>query len=243
MGNAKLRKALALLMSLALMLCLAACGGSTSEEGVSSDTGEAKTNSTSSISKDKIQIELATIAKNGDAVFKITNNNDSVAYIADVTANFKDSNGNFALSESFDMPNFVIPANGYVYNMVYKTDQDFSQYPDVSFTFDVQDPVDYTFGESVVTSGLDISSQDTGSQIAVTVKNNTGKTISHVWICATYFQGDEIVGVTVTSNDPTTPADGEAYINAEYPQNSNFDNISFDRYEVCYLMAAFEAEE
>ncbi len=37
--------------------------------------------------------------------------------------------------------------------------------------------------------------------------------------------------------DTTTPTNGTAYINVPYPENSDYDEVSFDKYET-YLIRA-----
>lgn len=56
-----------------------------------------------------------------------------------------------------------------------------------------------------------------------------------------YYFDEQIVGCeTGQANDTTTPANGTAYINVDYPEDDDYDKIKFNDYKV-YLVQAGRA--
>ena len=167
--------------------------------------------------------------------FKITNNNDKPVYIDSVNVIFKDANGNFASKEDGYVSYFAIPANSEVVNYVWAlSSDDFSQY--ASYEFEVV-MSEYRSDEDMICDNFEISSNNTGEQIAVEIKNNNDEAVRSMNIVVAYYQGDKIVGVENGDAYETTAAGATAYANVDYPVDSSYDEVAFDRYEVYFLGA------
>lgn len=185
--------------------------------------------------KENITTEGLGITASGDFAFKITNNNDKPVYIDSVNVIFKDANGNFASKEDGYVSYFAIPANSEVVNYVWAlSSDDFSQY--ASYEFEVV-MSEYRSDEDMICDNFEISSNNTGEQIAVEIKNNNDEAVRSMNIVVAYYQGDKIVGVENGDAYETTAAGATAYANVDYPVDSSYDEVAFDRYEVYFLGA------
>lgn len=202
--------------------------GYDSGSGMFGDGGDASSLATT----DNVEIEKMDITKHGDLVIKITNNNSTPVCLSYISAVFKDSNGNFVLKKQAQESFIVVPANGTTYDYFFGYGEDYSQYPEVSFSSEFAN-ISYMFA----LNGIEITANNTGSQIAVVAKNNSGKSLSSVEVIVLYYQGNEIVGVETGSDFSTTANGSEAYINVEYPDDKSYKDVPFDRYEVYYLSA------
>lgn len=233
-NNRKLAVAGVVLSALGLVICF-------SSESTTTTSGTAITNDTGngtkkvSVTADKILVEEAGYTKAGDFVVKVTNNNQGSVCISTIKANFKDSNGNFVLSKESNDSFIVIPAETSIYTYFWGYEEDYSQYPAVSYNVELANIAD-----SFAASGIEISSNNTGSQIAVTLKNQTGNEISGAQVNVIYYLGNEIVGAEEGYSDTKTQDQEEMYINVDYPQDKNYNDVSFDRYEVYYINASYE---
>lgn len=187
--------------------------------------------------KENITAEALGITASGDFAFKITNNNDEPVYLDSADVIFKDANGNFALKEEGDVSYFSIPANSEVVNYVWGYGQDYSQYPNYEFDFQLSDS--WT-SEDMLCENFKVTSNNTGSQIAVEVKNNNNVATSSMNIVVAYYQGDKIVGCEEGDAYEEVAAGGTAYVNVDYPTDSRYQDVAFDRYEV-YFLGADEA--
>jgi len=219
------------------VLCMVSASMSTTttttSTGITNDSGTGT--KVVEVSVDKIEYETLGITKAGDYVLRVINNNEGSVCLSEVDANFKDADGNFLLSSQAVHNYIVIPGNSYTIIYFNGYDNDFSKYPNVEFKSELADMLDF-----VAYSGIEITSINTGKQIAVTAKNNTGKTLSNVQVLAVYYDDGVVVGVEdgYTFN---TIADGEsAYINVDYSKDSKYDDVSFDKYEVYYINADYE---
>lgn len=186
-----------------------------------------------SVSTENIIMEKVGITKAGDFVIKVTNNNEGSVCLSSITTIFKDSNGNFAVSKEAYQSFVCIPAKGitYVHNWGYN--ENYSQYPIYEFNCELAN-----ISNDFVYNGIELKSNNTGSQIAVTLTNNSGETIESATITTLYYKGNDIVGIE-TGYSSTAVANGSnAYINVEYPVDSRYNEISFDRYEVYYTKAS-----
>lgn len=220
--------------ALGLIICFSTDTPSdTSGTGITNDSGNGT--QTVKVTTDKVKMEKVGLTKAGDYVIKVTNNNEGSVCLSSITANFKDSNGNFAKSLEADNSFVVIPAKSYTYVYIWGYDENLSQYADVTFATELAN-----ISEDFAASGIELKSNNTGSQIAVTAKNTTGKTIESCTVVVLYYQGDTIVGVESGYSDGSTPDGSEAYINVEYPTDSDYDDVSFDKYEVYYINASYE---
>ena len=191
-------------------------------------------NDKSTVSIEKIKIEKVGITKAGDLVIKIFNNNKKPVCLDSVKANFKDASGNFALKAESDSSFIVVPAEGATMTFFWGFEKDFSKYTDVQFKTEFSN-----ISEDFADHGISVSANNTGSQIAVTLKNDSGKTIDSANVVAVYYVGNEVVGVE-TGYDDSKVSDGEeAYINVDYPDDSDYEDVNFDRYEVYYVNASY----
>lgn len=197
--------------------------------GVTSDPS-VTTQSKVVVSTENIEIEKAGITKSGDFVIKVTNNNDGAVCLSDIITVYKDSAGNFLKKVSAYESYICIPAKShtYVYNWGY--DDKFETYSNYEFSCELA-----SYTDEFIFNGLDITSNDTGEQIAVTVANNTGETIERVNVNVVYYKGEEIVGIEYGWADESVTEGNNAYINVDYPVDSNYDDVAFDRFAVYYV--------
>ena len=187
--------------------------------------------------KENITAEALGITASGEFAFKITNNNDEPVYLDSADVIFKDANGNFALKEGSYVSYFSIPANSEVVNYVRGYNQDYSQYPNYEFDFQLSDSWS---SEYMLCENFEVIGNNTGSQIAVEVKNNNNVATSSMNIVVAYYQGDKIVGCEKGDAYEEIAAGGTAYINVDYPTDSRYQDVAFDRYKV-YFLGAKEA--
>lgn len=221
-----------ILSALGLILCFSIDSNTTtSGTGITNDSG--KGTKSVSVTTDKVEVEKVGLTKAGDLVVKVTNNNNGSVCLSSITANFKDSAGNFALKKEANNSFVVIPAKSYTLVYFWGFDEDYSQYADVSFKTELSN-----ISEEFIVNGIELSSNNTGSQIAVTLKNNSGSSINSASVVVIYYNGNEVVGAE-SGYDSSSVANGsEAFINVNYPSDSNYDKVSFDKYEVYYINAS-----
>lgn len=222
-----------ILTILALILCFATSQtlDSTTGTGITPDTGNGTKRI--SVSTDNIVIEKAGITKAGDFVIKVTNNNNGSVCLSSITTIFKDSNGNFAISKEANQSFVCIPAKGttYVHNWGY--DENYSQYGSYEFNCELAN-----ISDDFIYNDIEIKSNNTGKQISVTLTNNSKKTIKSASVTVVYYKGNDIVGIETGYSDSTVADASNAYINVEYPLDSKYNEISFDKYEVYYTKAS-----
>lgn len=207
---------------------------SSSEENILSDSLINETKDNTEKLKENIKVEALGITASGDFAFKITNNNNKPVYIETIDVIFKDANGNFALKEDGYVSYFAVPANTEVVNYVWGYGQDFSQYPNYEFQIQMSD---YLTDDDLLCDNFEVTSNNTGDQIAVEVKNNNNESVISMNIVVAYYQGDKIVGVERGAAYDDTPAGGTAYVNVDYPRDDDYNDVAFDRYEVYFLGA------
>lgn len=185
--------------------------------------------------KSNIIIKNIGITKNGDFAFSIENNNNQNVYIDTINIVFKDENGNFMKKESCDAQFFGVKANSKIINYVWGYDEDFSKYP--NYEFEIELSSDWII-ENETIDNFEIISNNTGEQISVQVKNNNDFNLSSIKVMVAYYNDDKIVGcVNGYANDTTTSANGTAYINVDYPEDSEYDEVQFDDYEIFLISA------
>ena len=188
-----------------------------------------------SVTTEKVKVEKVGLTKAGDLVVKVTNNNKGSVCLSSITANFKDSSGNFALKKEAEDSFVVIPAESYTLVYFWGFDENYSQYPEVSFKTELAN-----ISDDFAATGIKLSSNNTGSQISVTLKNNSGKEIKSSRVVVIYYKDNEVVGAKTGYDDSTVSNGSDAYINVDYPEDNNYDNVSFDKFEVYYINASFE---
>lgn len=187
--------------------------------------------------KSNIEIEPLGIVKNGDFVIKVNNNNDVPICISDLEVIFKDNNNNFIEKKEVDSSFFGIDKKSETVVYVYSySDDNFTKYSNYEFNYEFANIYD-----SFVYSNFEINANNTGKQISVTVKNNNDIDLSSILVNVVYYFDNQIVGCeTGYANQTTTSANGTAYINVDYPENSDYDKVKFNDYKV-YLVQAGKA--
>lgn len=185
--------------------------------------------------KSNIVIKSIGITKNGDFAFSIENNNNQNVYIDTINVVFKDEDGNFMKKESSDAQFFGVKANSKIVNYVWGYDEDFSKYP--NYEFEIELSSDWII-ENETIDNFEVISNNTGEQISVQVKNNNDFSLRSIMVLVAYYKDDKIVGcVNGYANDTTTSANGIAYINVDYPEDSEYDEVQFDNYEIFLISA------
>lgn len=199
--------------------------------GVTTDGGNGNP-SRVSVSTQNVVMEKVGITKAGDFVIKVTNNNDGAVCLSSISTIFKDANGNFMEKTEADSAFVCIPAKSSTLVHNWGFEKDFTQYPNYEFSCELAN-----ISDSFIYNNIDITSNNTGKQIAVTLKNNTDKTITDCKVLVAYYKNNEIVGVVTGYSGDTTSAGASAYMNIDYPEDSNYDEVAFDKYEVYYINA------
>jgi len=209
-----------------------------SNENVSTNTSKSTNKKlTDDEIKANIQVEYAGISANGDFVLKVTNNNDKTVIIDGIDTIFKDEKNVFAEKAQIQDRYFGIQAHKTIYVYDWGFEKDFSKYPNYEFSVNLANS-SYIL-ESTTVDNFEITANNSGEQIAVEIKNNNDFSVEDVRINTVYYKDDKIIGIQsgtdIMSN--ATPSQGTTYINVEYPEDSNYSEVSFDNYEV-YLISA-----
>lgn len=210
-------------------------------------TDSKKVNSTTSISSNKktktkeeikanIEKEVLGITQSGDYVIKLKNQNDTQVYIESISVRFFDKNGNFAKKESTDDSYFCIPANSELVTYVWGYNQDFEKYSKSEIELMLGDPF-YTY----YTENFEIKSNDTDEEIAITITNNNNSDLDCIKVNVAFFKEGKIVGIEsgLSYEEGITSKGGIAYINVDYPLNTDYEEVSFDEFKV-YLTSAYK---
>lgn len=202
----------------------------TTGTGKTIDTGNGT--KTVQVSTENVVMEKAGITKAGDFVIKITNNNEGSVCLSYIKTAFKDESGNFALSKEAQQCFVVIPAHGTTYVYDWGFEEDYAKYPTYEFSCELANIAD-----SFVFDGINVTSNNTGKQIAVTLANNSGETITSANVVVLFYKGNEIVGAKEGYSDSSVSNGSNSYINVEYPEDSKYNEVSFDKYEVYFSKA------
>ena len=198
------------------------------------ETGKQETTNNEDLKKN-IVIEALGLMKNGDFAFKIKNNNNQAVFIDTVNTVFKDSNGNFMEKVQSQSQFFGIGANSEIINYAWGYNKDFSNYSNYEFEIELSNG---WIADNIEVDNFEITANNTGKQISVQVKNNNTIAFKSITTLVAFYQNGNIVGCQIGyANDSTTSANGTAYINVNYPEDSNYDTVTFDDYKV-YLLEA-----
>lgn len=201
------------------------------------ETGKQETISNEELVKN-VTAEALGITANGDFAFKVKNNNSQAVYIDTINTVFKDSNGNFMEKAKSQDQFFGIAANSEVINYARGFDKDFSKYSNYEFEVELSGN---WMSERKLVNNFEIIANNTGKQISVQVKNNNDVLVSNISIIVAYYKDGKIVGCeNGYANDTTTKANGTAYINIDYPEDSHYQEVQFDKYETYLLEATAE---
>ena len=239
----KLKKSLLLFLVLALSIVLLAGCGDDDDDSSSSKkkkNNTAENNTTSITSKesalDKVETEALGITAGGDYIIKLKNTNNKDVYIEYVTVNFFDNNGTFAESCNASDSYFCIPANKEIITYLYgSSSHDYSKYTKSEIELSTGEPF-YEYR-----TNLDATFNNTGSQIAATVTNNTDIDLDSVEVNVVFYKDGKIVGIKNGSSNYGTKISkdgGNAYINIYYPYDNNYNDVEFDNFEG-YVVSAY----
>ena len=203
----------------------------TTGTGINVDTGSGM--QSVEVSTEKISFEKVGITKYGDFVIKVTNNNDGAVCLSTISTIFKDKDGVFVEKEEATSSFVCIPSKSsvIVYNSGY--DKAYSKYENFEFSCELAN-----IAEDFIYSGIHITSKNTGKQIAVTLANNSGQQISSCEVMAVYYKDNKVVGIEEGYSSDTTNTGSNCYINVDYAVDKNYNNVSFDKYEVYYINAS-----
>lgn len=221
-----------ILCVIALIICFSNNNSTspTTGTGKTIDTGNGT--KTVQVSTENVVMEKAGITKVGDFVIKITNNNEGSVCLSSIKTAFKDESGNFALSKEAQQSFVVIPAHGTTYVYDWGFEENYAKYPTYEFSCELANIAD-----SFVFDGINVTSNNTGKQIAVTLANNSGETITSANVVVLFYKGNEIVGAEEGYSDSSVSNGSNSYINVEYPKDSKYNEVSFDKYEVYFSKA------
>lgn len=198
------------------------------------ETGKQETTNNEELKKN-IKIDAIGITSNGDFAFKVKNNNSQAVYIETVNTIFKDNNGQFMEKAESNSQYFMVGANSEIINYNWGFEKDFSKYP--NYEFEIVLSKSY-MNEDLVPNNFEIIANNTGKQIAVQVKNNNDVSIKSMNVLVAYYKNGKIVGCCNGYNhDTEIQANGTAYINVPYPEDSKYKEVAFDNYEA-YLIEA-----
>lgn len=232
----KIKKFSLIVLLCFLTIALAGC----SEEKTSHNSNTTTTESNKTLTLEEIQNNIKTevvgITEAGDYAIKLSNENDIQVYIEDVIVKFFDEEGNFAKKESTYDNFFCIPANGEIITYIWGYEQDFGQY--------AKSEIDVTFLEpfyEYFTENFEIKSNDTGEQIAITVVNNNNSDLDFISVNIAFFRDGQVIGIEngISWEEGIEANGGTAYINVPYPQNDDYEDVSYDDFQV-YLISAYK---
>lgn len=227
------------LLLLIILFVVSLTGCSTTETATGKKTSTTKTGEQGSNiveNKEKnVQIEAIGLTENGDFAFKVTNNNSEPVYIESVNTIFKDANGNFAKKVESEIQFFTVDKNSEVVNYAWGFDEDFSKYS--NYEFEVEFAENY-MKKNFLTDNFEVVTNNTGKQIAVSVKNNNTVDVKTIEVIVAYYKNGNIVGCQLGYSDTTVGKEKTAYLNVEYPQDSKYNNVSFDTYTTYLLQAS-----
>lgn len=185
--------------------------------------------------KENIVIEKLAVTNNKeDLIFKIKNNNTSKVVIDEISAIFKDENGNFLKKADCSDSNIPLNAGQETISHIWDWGEDLSQYSNVEFTFRINDDTSGMYPANLyICDNFEVNANNTEKQIAVTVKNNNSD-ICSVQLNVVYYKNNQIVGYMSEIISDIQP-NSQGYGNLAYPTNDNGNNISFDDYKVNFI--------
>ena len=170
--------------------------------------------------KSNIEKEVMGITKSGDYVI----------------IRFFDAEGNFTKKENSQDSYFCIPANTEVVTYIWGHNEDFDKYANSEIEVMLGDPLyDY------YTENFEIKANDTKENIAVTITNNNDVKLDCIKINVSFIKDNKIVGIEsgISYDEGIEANGGKAYINVDYPVDEDYEEVSFDKFEV-YLISAYE---
>ena len=186
--------------------------------------------------KKNIEKEVMGITQSGDYVIKLKNNNDVPVYVDDVSVRFFDAEGNFVKKENTYDSYFCIPANNEVVTYVWGYDNNFSEYSKSEIEIMLGEPL-YTY----LSENFEVKASDTNEEIAVTIVNNNDAELDSMKINVVFLKEGSVVGIEDGSiyDEKIEANGGAAYINVDYPSDSDYEDVTFDEFKV-YIISAYK---
>ena len=185
--------------------------------------------------KENISIEKLTVVNKETLVISIKNNNDSKVVVDEISAILKDENGNFIKKIDCMDSNIPLNAGQDTISYMWEYDFDFSNYSNIEFTFRINDDTSGMFpADLYICDNFEITANNTGEQIAVTIKNNNKEKAS-VTLNALYYKNNNIVGFSGLSISDDIDSGSQGYINIPYPCDEDGNTIPFDNYKVYFV--------
>ena len=91
------------------------------------------------------------------------------------------------------------------------------------------------------TENFEIKANDTDKEIAITITNNNDSELDCIAINVVFFKEGKIVGIDhgISYDEGIKANGGVAYINVDYPEDNNNEEVSFDEFKV-YLTSAYK---
>lgn len=184
----------------------------------------------------EIEKEVLGITEGGDYVIKLKNPNNKQVYIENITVNFFDENDIFQKKEYTDDSYFCIPANSELITYIWGYGETFEEYAKSEINISKGDPF-YTY----YTENLEVKANDSGDQIAVEIVNNNNSDLDCIEVNVAFFRDGKIVGIEsgLSYYEGIGAKGGKAYINVDYPYDSNYDDVVFDEFQV-YIVSAYK---
>lgn len=186
--------------------------------------------------KKNIEKEVMGITQSGDYVIKLKNNNDVPVYVDDVSVRFFDAEGNFVKKENTYDSYFCIPANNEVVTYVWGYDNNFSEYSKSEIEIMLGEPL-YTY----LSENFEVKASDTNEEIAVTIVNNNDAELDSMKINVVFLKEGSVVGIEDGNiyDEKIEANGGAAYINVDYPSDSDYEDVTFDEFKV-YIISAYK---
>ena len=186
--------------------------------------------------KKNIEKEVIGITQSGDYVIKLKNNNDVPVYVDDVSVRFFDAEGNFVKKENTYDSYFCIPANNEVVTYVWGYDNNFSEYSKSEIEIMLGEPL-YTY----LSENFEVKANNTNEEIAVTIVNNNDAELDSMKINVVFLKEGSVVGIEDGNiyDEKIEANGGAAYINVDYPSDSDYEDVAFDEFKV-YIISAYK---
>lgn len=185
--------------------------------------------------KENIIIEKLAIVNKENLVISIKNNNDSKVVVDEISAILKDENGNFIKKVDCMDSNIPLNAKQNTISYIWEYDFDFSNYSNIDFTFRINDNNTGLFpADLYICDNFEVTANDTGEQIAVTIKNNNKEKVA-VTLNALYYKDNNIVGFSGLNISDDIDSGSQGYINISYPYDEDNNIIPFDDYKVYFV--------
>lgn len=185
--------------------------------------------------KENIIIEKLAIVNEENFIINIKNNNNSKVVIDEISLILKDEDGNFIKKVDCMDSNIPLNAGQDTISYMWEYGFDFSNYSNYEFTFEINDDTTGMFpAELYICDNFEITSNDTGEELAVTVKNNNNENAS-VLLNVLYYKDNNIVGFSGLNITDEIAGNSQGYINIPYPTDKDGDAISFDDYKLYFV--------